>query len=176
MKKIIAFGGSNSKNSINKQLAVFVAGMITTAETKVIDLNDFAAPLYGVDLESESGIAQEALDLISEFKSVDGFVISLAEHNGSYSAAFKNIFDWLSRIEGTIFQDKPVLLMATSPGGRGGQSVLEAAKIRFPRHGANIVASFSLPSFGDNFSAEGIKDEKLATQISQATRVFEAAI
>lgn len=38
MKKIIALGGSNSKESINKQLAVFVANQIEGSETVTTDL------------------------------------------------------------------------------------------------------------------------------------------
>jgi hypothetical protein len=44
--------------------------------------------------------------------------------------------------------------MATSPGGRGGASVLEIAKNAFPRFGAILKETFSLPSFNDNFDIE----------------------
>jgi len=49
MKKIIALGGSNSKESINKQLAHFAAGKITDADVIYLDLNDYPMPIYGVD-------------------------------------------------------------------------------------------------------------------------------
>jgi len=45
-----------------------------------------------------------------------------------------------------------MLLMATSPGGRGGASVLGAASTGFPFMGGNIIETFSLPSFHNNFS------------------------
>ena len=44
--------------------------------------------------------------------------------------------------------------MATAPGGRGGLGVLEAAEKRFPLHGGNIVGTFTLPFFNDNFNKE----------------------
>ncbi len=47
--------------------------------------------------------------------------------------------------------------MATSDGKRGGASVLEIAKNAFPRYGADIKATFSLPSFNDNFDVEKVK-------------------
>lgn len=152
--KIIAFGGSPSKNSINKKLATYAASLFKNAEVEVLDLNDFQMPLFSVDIELEIGqhlLAQAFLDKIT---SADILVVSMAENNGNYSAAFKNIFDWCSRINGKVFQGKPMLLMATSPGGRGGASVLEIAKNAFPRYGANIKATFSLPSFNDNFDVE----------------------
>ena len=78
--------------------------------------------------------------------------MSLAENNGSYSVAFKNVFDWVSRIPNRkFFNNKNVLLLATSPGGRGGSTVLETAVKRFPFDGAKIVGSMSLPSFNQNF-------------------------
>lgn len=91
---------------------------------------------------------------MAKIGSADYLVISLAENNGNFSAAFKNIFDWCSRIQKEVFQQKPMLLMATSPGERGGASVLEIAEKAFPRYGGSIKGTFSLPSFGLNFDVE----------------------
>ncbi len=176
MKKLIAFAGSNSKNSINKQLAVYTASQVKDAKMTVLDLNDFELPLYGIDYEKEHGIpvnAQRFLDLI---KSADGIVLSLAEHNGAYATVFKNIFDWMSRIDGKLWSDVPMLLMATSPGARGGATALEIAKGKFPYMGGNIVADFSLPSFGQNFSNEGIVDVALRKTFESAVKAFESSI
>ena len=136
MKNILAFAGSNSKTSINKQLVTFAGNTIDAVKLTVLDLNDFNLPLYGIDLENEKGIPKEAEAFFNHIKTTDGIILSLAEHNGAYATVFKNLMDWLSRIDGGFFNDKPVLLMATSPGERGGQSVLEIAKDRFPRHKA----------------------------------------
>ena len=152
--KIIAFGGSPSKNSINKKLATYATSLFESTDAEVLDLNDYEMPLFSVDKEAVIGqhpLAQAFLDKIA---SADFLVVSLAENNGNYSAAFKNLYDWCSRINGKVFQGKSMLLMATSPGGRGGASVLEIAKNAFPRYGADIKATFSLPSFNDNFDVE----------------------
>lgn len=155
--KIIAFGGSNSKNSINKKLATYASSLFKEASVEVLDLNDFVLPLFSVDLEKEIGQPQLAKDFLDKIASADFLVVSLAENNGNYSAAFKNLFDWSSRQAKEVFQQKPMLLMATSPGGRGGASVLEIAKNAFPRFGADIKAIFSLPSFNDNFDVSTLK-------------------
>ena len=176
MKKIIAFSGSNSKNSINKELAIYTASQISNIEVEVLDLNDFELPLYSIDLENEHGIPDNAQLFLDKIKLSDGIVLSLAEHNGAYSTVFKNIFDWMSRIDGKLWSDKPMLLMATSPGGRGGATVLEIAKGRFPYMGGNIVSDFSLPFFGNNFSDEGIKEEELDQQLKVAITKFEMAL
>jgi chromate reductase len=152
--KIIAFGGSNSQHSINKKLATYAAGLFENAEIEVLDLNDYAMPLFSVDLEKEIGQHEIAKLFLSKIESADTLVISLAENNGNYSAAFKNLFDWSSRIMKEIFQQKPMLLLATSPGARGGASVLEIANNALPRYGAQIKATFSLPAFNANFDIE----------------------
>jgi chromate reductase len=152
--KIIAFGGSNSQHSINKHLATYAAGLFENAEVEILDLNDFAMPLFSVDLEKEIGQHEIAKAFLEKIKSADVVVVSLAENNGSYSVAFKNVFDWSSRIMKEVFQQKPMLLLATSPGPRGGASVLEIANNAFPRYGAQIKATFSLPTFSANFDLE----------------------
>ncbi|MCZ8198256.1 MAG: NAD(P)H-dependent oxidoreductase [Flavobacterium sp.] len=166
MKKIIAFGASSSKTSINKQLATYAAHQFQNTTVEVLDLNDFEMPIYSVDKENDNGIPQLAQDFYAKIGSADLIVISFAEHNGAYSTAFKNIFDWTSRINAKTFQEKQVLLLATSPGPRGGSSVLEIAKNRFPFQGAVVKGSFSLPSFNDNFDTEkGITNEDLKNKL-----------
>ena len=152
--KIIAFAGSNSQYSINKKLATYAASLFEKAEVEVLDLNDFQMPLFSVDIEKEIGQHPLAKAFLAKIATADILVVSLAENNGNYSVAFKNIFDWCSRIGAKVFQDKPMLLMATSPGGRGGASVLEIAKYALPRYGAILKETFSLPSFNDNFDVE----------------------
>lgn len=176
MKKIIAFAGSNSKQSINKQLAFYTANQVNETSVELLDLNDFELPLYGIDYETEHGIPDKAKAFLDKINSSDGIVLSLAEHNGAYATVFKNLFDWMSRVDGKLWNEKPMLLMATSPGARGGATVLEIAKGRFPYMGGNIVSSFSLPSFSDNFSENGILDTELSNNLKNAITIFEKAI
>ena len=97
MKKIIAFGGSSSKNSINKQFAIYAAQLFPNSELEILDLNDYEMPVFSVDKQAENGIHQLAHDFYAKIGSADFIVLSLAEHNGAYSSAFKNILDWTSR-------------------------------------------------------------------------------
>lgn len=168
MKKIIAFGASSSKNSINKQLATYAARQFANASVEVLDLNDYEMPIYSTEIEVENGIPELAKNFFAKLGSADLLVMSFAEHNGAYTAAFKNIFDWTSRVHFNTFQDKQTLIMSTSPGPRGGMSVLEIAKNRFPFQGAVIKGSFCLPSFNDNFDEkEGITNEDLNNELLQ---------
>lgn len=172
--KIIAFGGSPSKNSINKKLATYAAHLFENAEVEVLDLNDFQMPLFSVDIEKEIGHHPLAKAFLEKMATADFIVLSLAENNSNYSAAFKNVFDWCSRITVKVFQGKSMLLMATSPGARGGGFVLEIAKNALPRYGADIKGTFSLPSFDANFDVENgkISNPELDNQLKEIIKNF----
>jgi len=176
MKKIIALGGSTSKTSINKKFAYYTASHIESSDILPLDLNDFAAPLYSIDEEIANGIPKEAKNLVKLIQNADGLVLSLAEHNGNFTAGFKNIFDWMSRYEPKVFANTPILLLSTSPGGRGGASVMSIALERFPRHGASIPSLFSLPSFQDNFVNEELTNQELQTELMNQVKLFVSSI
>ena len=176
-KTIIAFGASNSKQSINRRLANFVAHQISEAKVILLDLNHFEMPIYSMDREKESGIPEQARRFRELILSADGIVISFAEHNGSYSVAFKNIFDWASRIDSDVWDHKPMFLLATSPGSRGGKTVLETALNKFRRMNKHTIVSFSLPSFYQNFSEDtGITNDSLLAVFNQQLGLFGEAL
>lgn len=171
--KLLAFGGSTSSKSINRQFANYAAKQVAGAEVTELDLRTFDLPIYSADEEEQNGSPPDVQVFLDAIRAHDGIVVSLAEHNGSYAAAFKNLYDWTSRLEQKLWSDKPMLLLATSPGGRGGASVLEAGKATFPRMGAALAASFSLPSFYDNFSDEdGVTDAELQSGLAAAVAEF----
>jgi len=176
MKRIVALAGSNSKESINKKLVNYTSKMLDNVEIIQINLNDFELPIYGVDYESDNGIPSLVGELSKVFEKADGFVISLAEHNGSYSAVFKNIIDWLSRINTEFWNQKPMFLMTTSPGRRGGATVLQSALTTFPFLGAAIIESFALPSFYQNFSNGKITDHSFRNEHQRKVANFLKAI
>ena len=176
MKNIITFAGSNSKNSINKKLAALASSQIENTKITVLDLNDFALPLYSVDTEAEEGFPENLVKFNEILKATDGIILSLAEHNGSYTVAFKNLYDWLSRLDKNVWKNKPMLLMSTSPGGRGGASVFSTASNSFPHLGGNIVASFSLSFFAKNFSEEKLMDEQLDQDFIKEIQKFKQAL
>ena len=169
-RKVIAFAASSSSRSINKQLVTYACSLLRDADVEILDLNDFELPLFSVDREDELGQPPLAHAFLQKIADSDGIVISFAEHNGCYSAAYKNLYDWVSRIQPKVYQDKRMVLLSTSPGGRGGKSVMDLALGQIPRFGGNVRASVSLPSFGDNFdSAAGrVSNPEIAAEIEAA--------
>jgi NAD(P)H-dependent FMN reductase len=176
MKKVITLAGSSSKHSINKQLAEFAGSLLEGVEVINLDLNDFELPVYSIDVEKEQGFPKDLLKLNEIVENTDGIIVSLAEHNGAYATAFKNTFDWLSRIEGKVWRNKPMLLLSTSPGARGGQSVMELALSRFPHNGGNIIGSMTFPSFYDNFKNDSIVNSELEDKLKSLSEDLMKAI
>ena len=177
MKKVLTFGASSSRTSINKAFATYISECLTDVEVNLIDLNDFEMPIFSIDREKENGIHELAASFKQLIKESDGIVISFAEHNSAYSAAFKNIYDWVSRITSDVWEGKPMFLAATSPGAWGGKSVLKIAYDRFSRANKNTIVTFSLPEFGKNFSAdERIIEENLLAEFNKKLDEFQQAL
>ncbi len=168
--KITAFAASSSRNSINKALVTYASGLLTGVDVQILDLNDYELPLFSVDKEKELGQPELASDFLARIGESDALIISFAEHNGSYSAAYKNLFDWCSRIEVKVFQNKPLVLLSTSPGARGGASVLAMAESSAPFFAGDVKASLSIPSFHENFDLENnvMKNDELQMQLHKA--------
>ena len=131
--------------------------------------------IFSIDREKESGIPQLAKDFKALVNESDGIIISFAEHNGNFSTAFKNIYDWISRIGTPIWSDKPIFLLATSSGAREGKSVLDITEKSLPFRGAIVSGVFSLPSFGANFDS-GITDKELLKEFESQLAIFQSAL
>ena len=67
-----------------------------------------------------------------------------------------------------------MLLLATSPGARGGGTVLGIASKRFPFQGGDVKGSFSLPTIYENFDAvNGIINLELKNQLLEIVHSIE---
>ncbi len=170
--KVLAFAASSSTKSINKMLVTYAVSLLVDAEVEILDLNDYELPLFSEDKEEEIGQPSLAKDFLRKIGESDTLVISFAEHNGSYTAAFKNLFDWCSRINPKLFQGKPMVLLSTSPGARGGANVLAAAKVLSSRFAGEVKASLSIPGFYENFDMESkkLKNNELHEQLDRAVK------
>ena len=104
---ITGFAASNSLSSINQQLVRYVLNVIASkyladARLRLLDLNEYEMPLYRPDREELSGVPEQALRFRADIAQCDRLVISFAEHNSNYTAAYKNLFDWCSRVDRNI--------------------------------------------------------------------------
>ena len=118
MKNVLLFAASNNPESINGKLINYTAGLFKKHKTNVLRLHDYPLPVYSPVTESQEGIPKNAKLFQDQILRHDAFVISVAEHNRSVTAAFKNTLDWLSRTDkdySNLFSGKAILLISTSP-------------------------------------------------------------
>ncbi|MBW1298578.1 NAD(P)H-dependent oxidoreductase [Aquimarina litoralis] len=173
MKKILAFSGSNSPDSINEKLIHSVINRYPNYDIRFIDLKKFEAPMYSPLIQAK-GIPKSIQDLYSIFQESEGFVIASPEHNGLPSAFLKNTLDWLSVITQRFFEEKPVLLLSTSPGATGARThLLQLAKL-IPLWGGLLKATYSLGDFDRTFNIDKgvIKDSLELQHLDKAFLAF----
>lgn len=178
--KILAFAASSSGTSLNRALVSHAGdrlrAALPSAEIELLDLRDYDMPVFSVDRENADGILEPAKRFFAKIGDADALLISYAEHNGSYTAAFKNVFDWASRIQAKVFQDKPMTVLSTSPGPGGGRNVLAAAVASAPHFNGEVVSSLSVPRFHTAFDADagGLKDPELRDALEVAVAALAA--
>ncbi|WP_424933031.1 NADPH-dependent FMN reductase [Amaricoccus macauensis] len=156
--KLLAFAATNSRNSINRALVEYAANRLKSsfqpdADIEIIDLNDYEMPIYSIDREQETGIPAAARDLFAKIGAADGIIVSFAEHNGLVTAAWKNAFDWMSRIDGKVWQDKPMVMLAASPGPRAGANVLASQEMLTPFFGGEIRGTLGIGTWSEAWDA-----------------------
>ena len=90
-------------------------------------------------------------------------------------AVFTNTIDWVSRMGVKTFNDKPTVFLTTSPGARGGASVLQHILTVLPYQGAKVVGGHSLGSFNEKVDANGLKEgedkEKIKELIKELSQL-----
>lgn len=172
MAAILAFAGSNSSTSINFKLVQYTTSLVEGHNIQLLDMTRYPFPMFSEDDEKQKGYSNSLVEFKQDIQKADGLILSVNEHNGNPSAYFKNVLDWLSRLDRKFMEGTKVLLMSTSGGKRGGKGSLEVIQQLLPRFGAEVISTFSLPSFHDNFSKDGILDESLKTEHQEALQTF----
>lgn len=172
MAAILSLAGSNSSTSINYRLVQHTTSSIEGHEIQLLNMARYPFPMYSEDEEKQKGYSNSLIELKNDIQRVDAIILSVNEHNSNPSAYFKNLIDWLSRLERKFLQDKKVFLMSTSGGKRGGVGSLQVIENMLPRFGAEIISTFSLPSFHENFGIDGITNDSLKIEHQKALNTF----
>ncbi len=174
--KILAFAGALRKDSTNKKtVAIASAGAIKAgAEVSLIDLKDYPLPIYDGDIETESGLPENAVKLQNLMLAHDGFLIASPEYNSSVSGALKNVIDWTSRPNGELkavacYSGKVVSIMSASPGGLGGlRGLFDIRKILSTLGVIVLPQEFAVSKSFQAFDENGeFVDEKTQMKVEQ---------
>ena len=181
--RIAAFAGSLRKDSFNRKVLsrAVLGAQEAGAEVDLIDLNDFRAPLYDGDLESESGLPEAVLKFKDRIEAAQGLLIATPEYNSSVSAALKNAIDWASRPTTRedprpCFRGKMCALLTTSPGRLGGIRGLSHLREILHNVGVKVInEQYALPDAGTAFAEGGsLQDPKVEEQVREIGRSLVA--
>lgn len=161
--KILAFAGSSREASYNKRLVKIAAmgAKATGAEVTYIDLRDYPMPIYDEDIQTASGMPENACKFQDLLMENQGLLIASPEYNSSVSALLKNAIDWASRPRGDIkmvgaFQNKVAAIMSTSPGALGGLKGLVHLRSILGNIGVLVLPEQkSIPNAAQLFNEDG---------------------
>jgi NAD(P)H-dependent FMN reductase len=156
--KVLVFGASLSKTSLNDRLAALAAQVLGRAECDVdrAHMTDFDCPSFDFDVEKAGRFPTGAQRLKERLMEADAVVISSPEYNASMSGVLKNVIDWTSRLRPQPFIRKQGLLMSASPAMGGGNRGLWALRVPLEHLGARIYPDmFSLAQAHEAFNADG---------------------
>lgn len=180
--KIVAFASSNRRGSLNRRLLAqaveaveAVAG--TEVEVDVIDLRSLPLPLYDADLQDRDGMPRAAHEIHDRIAAADAVLVANPEYNGGYPALFKNLIDWVSRIDMFVFHPRYVGLLSATPGKGGGSRGVEHTRALFE----NIFVTshpeaFTLSAAQDALGDDGwTSDDEAARMSAWAQGFVEAA-
>lgn len=183
--KILAFSGSARRESLNRKfLAVAVQAVRDAgADVTLIDLKDYALPLYDGDLEEAAGLPAAATKLIELISAHDALLIASPEYNSMLTPLLKNTLDWCTRGDGDPFAGKVAAVISASPGALGGIRSLKLAQQLLLHLGCHVVpGNTMLPHAHKAFDASGQLTEArtlkslhaLAAALVETTRKLRA--
>ena len=163
MTSILIYAGSARRGAFSRQLAAAATTIISEAGGKptLIDLADFDVPLYNADIEDAAGIPQPVVDYRRLVATHQGMIIATPEYNGFITPLLLNMLCWASRPSpgddfGAVFQNKPVALLASSPGRLGGVRVIPRLRDVVAELGMVPVPGFAtVPQAAEAFTPRG---------------------
>ncbi|MBI3714418.1 MAG: NAD(P)H-dependent oxidoreductase [Betaproteobacteria bacterium] len=175
MAKIVAFAGSNRRESMNrKALALAVEGARAAgAEVEVIDLREHPMPLYDAEWHAANGVPEAMLPLRKKMIEAPGLLIASPEYNTSITPLLKNTIDWLSQdVDGQSgrlpFENKVVGLMGASAGGFGTIRALPHVSYILSNLGAFVLPVVAVPRADGLMNEDGsVKNERAAASLRE---------
>ena len=175
MAKLVAFAGSNRRESMNrKALALAVEGARAAgAEVDVVDLRDHPMPIYDAEWHAANGVPEPMLSLRKKMIEADGLLIASPEYNTSITPLLKNTIDWLSQDvdgqSGTLpFANKVIGLMGASAGAFGTIRALPHVSYILSNLGAFVLPVVAVPRAHELMNDDGtVKNERAAKSLRE---------
>src|SRR5271169_67594 len=160
--KILVVPGSLRTGSLNARLAAAAVHEFAQAGVEVtrISLGDFPLPIYDGDLQTRSGVPENAVNLKRMMAAHHGVLIVTPEYNSSVPALVKNTIDWVSRVHdahetrGQVFRGRAFAIAAASESRLGGTRSLAALRLILSACQAMVIPnqlalSFAVEAYDD---------------------------
>lgn len=115
---LLGLCGSLRRESFNRKL--LYAARDSFAPMRFVE-GDLRLPLYDGDLEAAEGLPPGVVALAEAIRTADAIVIACPEYNKALPGVLKNALDWVSRVKGGVWRDKPVAIVSAAAGRAGGE-------------------------------------------------------
>ena len=115
---LLGLCGSLRRESFNRKLMHEAAQRFAPAHFTEGDLR---FPLFDGDLQEEEGVPDSVERVAAQIEAADAVIIACPEYNKGLSGVMKNALDWVSRVKGNPWRDKPVAIMSAAAGRAGGE-------------------------------------------------------
>jgi chromate reductase len=172
---LLGICGSLRAGSFNRKLMLEAARLYAPAT--FIDGN-LRLPLYDGDLE-EQGLPEEVATLAEQVRSADAVVVVTPEYNKMIPGVLKNALDWLSRVKGGVWTDKPVAIMSATAGRTGGEVslfTLRHAMAPF-RPRLHLAPATMVAGSSEEFDENGrLKNERYVTGLTEQMQALKASV
>jgi chromate reductase len=170
---LLGISGSLRKEATNRKLIREAARIYGGPYVEA----DLRLPLYDGDLEDAEGIPASVQTLADQIKAAEAVVISTPEYNQLIAGVLKNALDWVSRVPGRPWRDKPLAIVSAADGRAGGaraNSSLRLAMVPFrPRMlmGPDVMVADSGNAFDENGRLKG---ERYIAQLTELMDLLKA--
>lgn len=153
MPYLFGISGALRAASTNTLLLNEAARLYAPARFETADLR---LPLYDGDLEAAEGIPEPVRRLADQIAGAEAVVIATPEYNKAPPGVLKNALDWVSRVKGNPWADKPVAIVSAAAGRAGGERTQFALRLMMnafrPRllSGPEVLIGNSSTQFDDD--------------------------
>jgi len=173
--KLLGISGALRRDSLNRKLIREAARLFGTDDFTEADLS---LPLYDGDVEMRDGIPPAVQRLADQISAADAVLISTPEYNGSLSGVLKNALDWVSRTDGTPWQDKPVAILTAAAGRAGGTKAQSSLRLCLTPFRPHLLTGpeVAVASAGDAFDKQGRLSDRYAKSVAELMQALRRAV
>lgn len=150
---LLGISGSLRAASTNTKLVHAAKTVFDPAE---FTMGSIDLPLFSEDREAD-GIPAEVQKLADQIAAADAVIVSTPEYNKLLSGALKNALDWISRVDGNPWKDKPVAVMSAAAGRAGGERGQWTLRLALNPFAPRVIPGpeFHLAASGKAFNDDG---------------------